>query len=98
MKSPLENLQGKAKRCVQHDRRYICWLELLLDRVRLAKQLYQGTHMCRAVNHQIYTDNEDDDDDDKVDVDDGGVAGIYRPEGGRSPLTDNGSFRGWTGQ
>ena len=54
--------------------------------------------MCRAVNHQIYTDNEDDDDDDKVDVDDGGVAGIYRPEGGRSPLTDNGSFRGWTGQ
>ena len=27
----------------------------VLDRVRLAKQLYRGTQMCQALNHQLYT-------------------------------------------
>ena len=27
----------------------------VLDRVRLAKQLYRGTQMCKALNHQLCT-------------------------------------------
>ena len=27
----------------------------VFDRVRLAKQLYRGTQMCQALNHQLYT-------------------------------------------
>ena len=54
-----------------------------------------------AVNHQIYTDDDgiQDEDFDDDDADDGdGGSSLNISSGGRSPQTDNGSFRGWTGQ
>ena len=49
----------------------------VFDRVRLAKQLYRGTQMCQALNHQL---DFEADDYDKVGADDDD--GVYHPETG----------------